>query len=100
MAKELIKISRQPRQASFHIKKGDEVIVVAGTQRGQKGKVLKISRVSNRALVEGVNLIKKAARPTQENPQGGIKESEGSIHVSNLKLVSAYEKSRAGKKGA
>jgi len=101
MAKELIKISRQPRQASFHIKKGDEVIVISGTKRGQKGKVVKISAVSNRALVEGVNLIKKATRPSQENPQGGIKELEGSIHISNLKLVSAYEKSRAAKtKGA
>ena len=102
MAKELIKISRQPKQASYHVKKGDEVIVIAGTQRGKKGKVLKISRVSNRVLVEGVNLIKKVARPTQENPQGGIKELEGSIHISNLKLVSVYEKSRAAKttKGA
>ncbi len=77
MAKPLIKSYHQPKQSTFHVKKGDEVVVISGTQRGQRGKVLKINRNSNRVLIEGVNLIKKAARPTQENPKGSITELEG-----------------------
>jgi large subunit ribosomal protein L24 len=90
MAKPLIKSSNQPKQASFHVKKGDEVVVIAGAQRGSRGKVLSISRSSNRVLIEGVRLIKKADRPTQENPKGGITEREGSIHISNLMLAADF----------
>ncbi len=93
MAKPLIKSYHQPKQSTFHVKKGDEVVVIAGTQRGQRGKVLKINRNSNRVLIEGVNLIKKAARPTQENPKGGVTELEGSIHISNLVLADKFAKS-------
>ncbi|MDE1171548.1 MAG: 50S ribosomal protein L24 [Verrucomicrobium sp.] len=95
--KSLFKSSRQPKQATFHLKKGDEVVIIAGTQRGKRGKVLKINRNSNRVLVEGVNMIKKAIRPTQENPKGGVNELEGSIHISNLMLASAHTDSRASK---
>ena len=93
MAKPLIKSYHQPKQSTFHVKKGDEVVVISGTQRGQRGKVLKINRGSNRVLIEGVNLIKKAARPTQENPKGGVTELEGSIHISNLVLADQFAKS-------
>jgi len=93
MAKPLIKSYHQPKQSTFHVKKGDEVVVISGTQRGQRGKVLKINRGSNRVLIEGVNLIKKAARPTQENPKGGVTELEGSIHISNLVLADKFAKS-------
>jgi large subunit ribosomal protein L24 len=89
--KSLIKGSNQPKLASFHVKKGDEVVVIAGTQRGQRGKILEVQRNKNRVLIEGVNLVKKAARPTQENPQGGITEREGSIHVSNVVLATRYD---------
>ncbi len=100
MAKPLIKSSNQPKQASFHVKKGDEVVVIAGAQRGQKGKVLSISRLSNRVLVEGVRLIKKADRPTQENPKGGITEREGSIHISNLMLAADFAQRKSSQSSA
>ena len=90
MAKPLMKTYTQPKQATFHVKKGDEVVVISGAQRGSRGKVLSINRGSNRVLVEGVRLIKKADRPTQENPKGGITEREGSIHVSNLMLAADF----------
>ena len=89
--KSLIKGSNQPKQATFHVKKGDEVVVVAGTQRGQRGKILEVQRHKNRVLIEGVNLVKKNTRPTQDNPQGGITEREGSIHVSNVMLASRFD---------
>lgn len=68
----------------MRIKKGDTVLVISGDDRGKMGKVLKISKEKNRAVVEGVNFIKKHSRPTSKNPKGGILEKEGSIEVSNL----------------
>ena len=84
--KSLIKGSNQPKQNAFHVKKGDEVVVIAGTQRGQRGKILEVQRNKNRVLIEGINLVKKTSRPTQDNPQGiGITEREESIHrISNV----------------
>ena len=73
---------------TFHVHKGDEVLVISGSQRGRKGKVLEIITNSSRALIEGVNMIKKHVRPTQENPKGGVMEREGTVHISNLKLIS------------
>jgi large subunit ribosomal protein L24 len=70
----------------MRIKKGDTVLVISGDDRGKMGKVLKISREKNRAVVEGINFIKKHSRPTSKNPKGGILEKEGSIEVSNLML--------------
>jgi large subunit ribosomal protein L24 len=98
--KSLIKGTNQPKQASFHVKKGDEVVVIAGTQRGQRGKILEVLRKKNRVLIEGVHLIKKATRPSQENPQGGITEKEGTIHVSNVMLATKFDTKRAGKSTA
>ena len=66
------------------IKRGDEVVVISGSHKGERGKVLEIQRVKNRVLVEGVNLIKKHQRKTQENPEGSIIEKEASIHYSNV----------------
>ena len=71
------------------IKKDDNVLVIAGEHRGSQGKVVKIIREKNRAIVEGVNMIKKHAKPSAQNPQGGIIEKEAAIHVSNLSLVSS-----------
>lgn len=70
-----------------HIHNGDQVEVVAGREIGKRGKVLKIIAPKRRALVEGLAIIKRHTRPTQNNQQGGIVEKEGSIHVSNLMLV-------------
>jgi len=68
-------------------KKGIEVVVTAGDHKGSKGKILQILRNKERVLIEGVNLVKKHERKTQDNPQGAIVEREASIHISNIKLV-------------
>lgn len=69
------------------IKKGDKVEVLTGKSRGQQGKVLKAFPQENRVIVEGVNIIKRHTRPSQENPQGGIIHREARINVSNVGLV-------------
>jgi len=74
-------------QKKLHIKKGDTVMVIAGNYEGQKGRVLDIIRKTDRAIVEGVNMIKKHTKPNTEHPQGGIVEKEAPIHISNLMLV-------------
>ena len=70
--------------SKLHIKKGDQVQVIAGDSKGQTGKVLKVEVSKQRAIVEGVNLCKKATKPNAQNPQGGIVEKEAPIHISNL----------------
>ena len=71
----------------LHIKKGDLVYVNAGDSKGQQGKVLKVDVEKQRAIVEGVNICKKATKPNAQNPQGGIIEKEAPIHVSNLMVL-------------
>ena len=71
----------------MRVRKNDQVLVLAGNYRGKKGKVLKVFPEKNRVIVEGVNYIKKHSRPTQQNPQGGIIEKEGAIHVSNVMVI-------------
>jgi len=71
----------------FKIKTGDEVIVIAGKDKGEKGRILKIYKSKDRVLVEGVNIIKKHIKPSTENPQGGIEEKEAPIHISNVALA-------------
>lgn len=85
----------------FHIKKNDVVVVIAGAHKGKSGKVLEIRAAKSRAVVEGVALVKRHLKKSQENPQGKIAEREGTIHVSNLMLQSRYAASRrAGKTAA
>lgn len=74
-------------QKKLHIKKGDNVIVITGNSKGQKGKVLEVNREDERAIVEGVNMVKKHTKPNAANPQGGIIEKEASVHISNLMQV-------------
>jgi large subunit ribosomal protein L24 len=69
------------------IKKNDLVVVVAGNDRGKRGKVLKVFPEKRRVIIEGVNFVKKHQRPTQSRPQGGIVTREGSIHISNVMLI-------------
>ena len=69
------------------IKTGDTVKVIAGDEKGKEGKVLRVDREKNRAIVEGLNLVKKHTKPNAQNPQGGIVEKEASIHISNLSLI-------------
>lgn len=70
------------------LKISDEVIVLSGRNKGKKGKVFKLLPKRNRVLIEGVNLLKKNMKPTQENPSGGIIDKEASIHISNVAIVS------------
>lgn len=71
----------------LHIKKGDMVQVIAGDNKGKQGKVLMVDVEKQRAVVEGVNLIKKATKPNAQNPQGGIVEKEAPIHISNMQVL-------------
>ena len=73
--------------AIAHVRKGDTVIVVAGKERGKRGRVLRVIPERNRVVVERINMIKKHQRPTQKLRQGGIIEREGPIHLSNVMLV-------------
>ena len=70
-----------------NIKKGEEVVVIAGDHKGKKGKILQVLKDKNRVIVEGVNLLKKHERKTQDNPQGSIVEREFPIHYSNVMLA-------------
>ncbi len=71
------------------IKKGDKVRVIAGAHKGAEGTVALVLREDNKAIVEGVNLVKKHAKPSAQNPQGGIQEKEAPIQISNLSLLTA-----------
>ena len=73
--------------STLHIKKEDTVIVLAGQDKGKTGKVLKVFVDSNRAIVEGVNMVSKSTKPSAKNPQGGIVKQEAPIHISNLSLI-------------
>jgi large subunit ribosomal protein L24 len=73
--------------AIAHVRKGDTVVVVAGKERGKRGRVLRVIPEKSRVVVERINMIKKHQRPTQKLRQGGIIEREGAIHLSNVMLV-------------
>ena len=71
----------------MNVVKNDLVLVITGNEKGKQGKVLKTFPGTRRILVEGVNLIKRHSRPSQQNPQGGIIEKEGTVHVSNVMVI-------------
>jgi large subunit ribosomal protein L24 len=73
--------------AKLKIKSGDTVVVTTGDHKGSEGKVLVVFSEKNKAIVEGVNTVKKHEKPSAANPQGGITEKEAPIHISNLALV-------------
>lgn len=73
--------------SKIYIKKGDNVYVLAGEDRGQTGRVLSVQRSKYRAIVEGVNIVTKATKPSAKHPQGGLVKMEAPIHISNLALV-------------
>jgi large subunit ribosomal protein L24 len=75
----------------FHIKKGDEVVVIAGRAAGQRGKVLRVSGKHDRAVVEGLHMIKRHTKKNQQHPQGAIVEREGTVHISNLMAVEKFD---------
>ena len=82
----------------FHVKKGDQVEVISGNFKGSQGKILSVIPSKQRVLVEGVRIIKKHLRKSQDNPSGKIAEREGPIHISNVKLIEREKK--AEKKAA
>ena len=73
--------------SKLHVKKGDTVIVIAGKEKGKKGKVIEALPKKERVVVEGLNLVKRHTKPSQNNPQGGILTKEAPIYVSNVMLV-------------
>lgn len=73
--------------AKLHIKKGDQVYILTGEDRGKQGRVLEVQPAKNRAIVEGVNIITKATKPTAAHPQGGLVKKEAPINISNLALL-------------
>ncbi|HEY1792413.1 MAG TPA: 50S ribosomal protein L24 [Opitutaceae bacterium] len=82
---------------NFHVKRGDSVVVIAGSHRGKEGKILEILPAKSRARVEGVAIVKRHTRKSEQHPQGAIVEREGSVHVSNLMLKANYDASKRKK---
>jgi large subunit ribosomal protein L24 len=84
-------------QMRFHVKKGDEVQVISGNHRGATGKILQVLPKKQQVLIEGVRMIKKSLRKSQDNPNGAIVTREGPIHISNVKIVEAPRPKRTKK---
>jgi large subunit ribosomal protein L24 len=84
---------------SFHVKKNDEVVVLAGADKGKRGRIIAVDGKKQRVIVEGVHMIKKHMRKSQQYPQGQIVEREGSIHISNVMRADQAD-ARAAKHGA
>ena len=77
------------KRAKTHVKKNDEVVVISGNHKGESGRVLQVFPEKGHIIVEGVRMIKKHAKASQDRPEGGIIEKEGPIHISNVKLTAA-----------
>ena len=75
--------------SKFHVKKGDQVTVIAGKEKGKSGKIIAVLTEKQRVVVEGLQMLKKHVRKNQQNPNGAIIEHEGSIHISNVKKAVA-----------
>jgi large subunit ribosomal protein L24 len=85
------------KMTKLKIKSGDTVQVIAGDHKGSEGKVLKVFVDKNKAIIEGVNMVKKHTKPSAQNPQGGIVEKEAPMHLSNLSLLTSKgETTRVG----
>lgn len=75
------------KQTKLHIKKGDMVLVIAGDDKGKKGRVIEVFNAEKRALVEGINIVSRHTKPNAQNQQGGIIKKEAPVNISNLKVV-------------
>jgi large subunit ribosomal protein L24 len=84
---------------SAHVKKGDEVVVIAGADKGKRGRIIAVNLKKRRAIVEGTRMIKRHMRKSQQHPQGAIVEREGTIHLSNVMKAEQFD-ARAAKRGA
>lgn len=83
----------------LHVKRGDDVVVIAGTEKGKRGKIIRVQTRKQRVIVEGVKMIKRHQRKSQQHPQGQIVEREGSIHVSNVMRADRHD-ARAARRSA
>lgn len=79
------------------IKVGDEVLIIAGKDKGKNGKVIKTLRNDDKVVVEGINIVKKHVKPNNQNDKGGIFDIEAPIHVSNVKKIESEKKEKATK---
>jgi large subunit ribosomal protein L24 len=84
---------------SFHVKKNDDVVVIAGVDKGKRGRVIAVEGKKQRVIVEGVHMIKKHMRKSQQYPNGQIIEREGTVHISNVMKGEVFD-ARAAKRGA
>jgi large subunit ribosomal protein L24 len=84
--------------SNFHVKKNDQVVVIAGADKGKRGRVISVVAKKQRVIVEGARMIKKHMRKSQQNPQGAIVEREGTIHISNVMKAEDFD-ARAAKHG-
>ena len=82
-----------------HVKKGDEIVVISGADKGKRGKIITVYPKNSRVIVEGVHMIKKHQKKSQQNPNGAILEREGTVHISNVMLAAKFD-ARAQKRGA
>ena len=82
----------------FHVKKNDEVVVLSGSNKGKRGRIISVLAKKQRVIVEGAAMIKRHTRKSQQHPQGAIVEREGSIHISNVMSVVDFD-ARAAKRG-
>ena len=83
----------------FHVKKSDQVVVIAGADKGKRGRIIAVVGKKQRVIVEGARMIKRHMRKSQQYPQGQIVEREGTIHISNVMKAEEYD-ARAAKRGA
>ena len=86
------KLEYRTAGTKFHVKKGDEVVVISGAERGKRGRIRQILPAKQRVIVEGLQQVKIHKKRSQDLPNGAIVEQDGNIHVSNLMLVEKYEK--------
>lgn len=83
--------------SKFHVKKGEEVVVIAGSELGKRGKIIEIKGKTNRVVVEGIKMIKRHTRRNQNQPQGAIVEREGTLHISNVMNAERFDARGAGR---
>ena len=81
----------------FHVKRNDVVVVISGSHKGKSGKILEVLPAKSRARIEGVAMMKRHLKKSQEHPQGTIAEREGSVHISNLMLQATFDASKRKK---
>ena len=84
--------------ANFHVKKNDEVVVLSGANKGKRGRIIAVLGKKNRVIVEGLAMIKRHTRKSQQHPQGAIVEREGTIHISNVMAAANFD-ARAARRG-